>query len=86
MRKAIKSAQVRLVRSPPTFTPTDVQALRVGLNLAVPAFSRLLGVSTATVRDWEEGKAAPRPCSRRLMQVLREFPDVMNALMPGRLR
>ena len=40
--------------TPPTFTGTEVQAIRKALKVSQPIFAEFLGVSTAAVRDWEQ--------------------------------
>ena len=42
-----------------TFHPTDVQAVRAKLGASQAAFALLIGVSVATLRNWEQGRRTP---------------------------
>ena len=52
---------------------------RTGLTQA--AFAARIGVPVETVRNWEQGKRAPRGPARALLKVLEQAPDTAFALL-----
>lgn len=59
--------------------PTQAAVVRFKLGLSQSAFSRLLGVSTRTVQDWEQGRREPNGAAQTLLGVASEYPDVLRA-------
>lgn len=41
------------------FPPVDVKAIRRRLRKSQAEFARMIGVSVATLRNWEQGRRAP---------------------------
>jgi len=60
-----------------TFTPTDVKALRVTLDQSQSEFALMIGVSVATLRNWEQGRRTPDGPARALLQVAAYNPAVV---------
>jgi putative transcriptional regulator len=59
----------------------DVAALRARFNLSQVKFAALLGISVATVRNWEQGRRAPEGAARVLLQVAERDPEaILNAV------
>lgn len=56
----------------------DVAALRRRTGLTQMAFSRRIGVSTATLRNWEQGRRAPEGPARVLLAMLGRNPRVVE--------
>ena len=56
----------------------DVAALRRRTGLTQMAFSRRIGVSTATLRNWEQGRRAPEGPARVLLAMLDRNPRVVE--------
>ncbi len=52
----------------------DVAALRARLGLTQAEFTALFGVSIATVRNWEQGRRAPRGPARAFLRVIEREP------------
>ncbi|MGE0583459.1 MAG: helix-turn-helix domain-containing protein [Steroidobacteraceae bacterium] len=50
-------------------TPDRIKRIRARLDLSQPAFADLLGVSVATVRDWEQGRNAPSGPAAKLLDL-----------------
>ena len=46
------------------FKPKAIKSLRRRLGLNQPRFARLVGVSLAALRSWEQGRSAPRASSQ----------------------
>jgi putative transcriptional regulator len=56
----------------------DVSALRRRTGLSQTAFSRRIGVSTATLRNWEQGRRAPEGPARILLAMLDRNPMIVE--------
>jgi len=53
---------------------TEIEQIRVNLGLSRDEFAKLLGVTSASVRNWEKGRNKPSPLSHeRIFQVLGRF-------------
>jgi putative transcriptional regulator len=63
----------------------DVVALRARFQLSQAKFAALLGISTATLRNWEQGRRAPEGPARVLLRVAARHPEaVLSAVAGGR--
>lgn len=51
------------------FKPEDVRAIRQSLGKSQTEFSLLIGVSVATLRNWEQGRRVPEGPARALLRV-----------------
>jgi putative transcriptional regulator len=61
----------------------EVPAIRKELGLSQEQFARLMGVSVATLRNWEQGRREPHGPARSLLLVAsREPAAVLKALTP----
>jgi putative transcriptional regulator len=56
----------------------DVAAVRRRTGLSQTAFSRRIGVSPATLRNWEQGRRAPEGPARILLAMLERNPRVVE--------
>jgi len=64
-----------------TFDPTDVQAIRVALGASQTEFALMIGVSVATLRNWEQGRRTPEGPALALLRVAARNPRaVIEAL------
>lgn len=62
----------------------EVPAIRKELGLSQDQFARLMGVSVATLRNWEQGRREPQGPARSLLLVAsREPAAVLKALAPA---
>lgn len=57
-------------------TPS-VAALRARFRLSQAKFAALLGISTATLRNWEQGRRVPEGPARVLLRVAARYPDAV---------
>ena len=56
----------------------DVSAIRRRTGLSQAAFSRRIGVSPATLRNWEQGRRTPEGPARVLLAMLERNPRVVE--------
>ena len=62
-------------------SPPTVRDLRRRAHLTQQQFAAKLGVPVETIRNWEQGKRAPRGPARALLAVIAHAPDtVFDAL------
>ncbi len=55
----------------------DFRAIRGGLRQSQEGMAALLGVSLATVRNWDQGRRAPRGPASQLLRVAAKHPDAL---------
>jgi putative transcriptional regulator len=53
----------------------DVAPIRHKLKLSQDAFALLMGVSVATLRNWEQGRREPQGPARSLLLIAKNVPD-----------
>jgi putative transcriptional regulator len=64
-----------------TFKPADVRAVRAKLGKSQVEFALLIGVSVATLRNWEQGRRTPEGPALALLRVAARNPQaVIEAL------
>ncbi len=56
---------------------TDVKRIRANYKLSQGQFAKLLGISVATLRNWEQGRRSPDGPARVLLQVASKHPDAV---------
>jgi putative transcriptional regulator len=70
-----------------TFKPADVKALRSHLGQSQVEFALMIGVSVATLRNWEQGRRTPDGPALALLRVTARNPEaVVEALHRGSRR
>lgn len=79
------AGNIRRGRSKParrtSFAPDDVRATREQLGLTQDQFATMIGVSVATLRNWEQGRRLPDGPARALLRVAAVHPEaVVSAL------
>ncbi|HUG10597.1 MAG TPA: type II toxin-antitoxin system MqsA family antitoxin [Opitutaceae bacterium] len=57
--------------------PGFVTAIRTKLNLSQKAFSAAFGISTSTLRNWEQGRRQPTGAARVLLRVAAKHPKAV---------
>ena len=55
----------------------DVKRIRTQYQLSQSEFAALMGISVATLRNWEQGRRAPEGPARVLLQVAAKHPDAV---------
>lgn len=56
------------------FRPDDVRAIRVKLAKSQEEFAMMIGVSVATLQNWEQGRRRPEGPARALLRVAARNP------------
>ena len=56
------------------YSPVDVKAIREKLNQSQTEFALMIGVSVATLRNWEQGRRRPEGPARALLRVAEQNP------------
>ena len=65
------------------FTPMDIKAIRQKLDKSQREFAIMIGVSVATLQNWEQGRRRPVGPARALLKIAAENPAaVREALEP----
>ena len=63
------------------FEPIEVKKIRDKLHVSQPEFAIVIGVSVATLRNWEQGRTVPEGAARALLKVAAKRPRaVLEAL------
>ncbi len=66
-----------------TFRPAAVKSIRLKVGASQSEFALMIGVSLATLQNWEQGRRMPEGPARALLKVLAENPkavaDVLRA-------
>jgi len=65
------------------FAPDDIKAIRQRLGKSQTEFALLIGVSTATLRNWEQGRRSPEGPARALLKVAAAHPRVVAQALAG---
>ena len=60
------------------FTAEDIKSLRLQMKLTQKSFAALMGVSIKAIESWERGTNQPSGSARRLLEILRNAPDMVE--------
>lgn len=64
-----------------TFNPLEVKTIRERLHVSQTQFAHLIGISAATLRNWEQGRTHPEGAARALLKIAAHRPEaVLEAL------
>jgi putative transcriptional regulator len=63
------------------FASADVKAIRHRLKKSQAEFARMIGVSLATLQNWEQGRRRPEGPARALLKVAAENPQAVSAAL-----
>lgn len=63
------------------FAPVDVKAIRQRLGKSQSEFAQMIGVSVATLQNWEQGRRRPEGPARALLKVAAENPEAVAAAL-----
>jgi putative transcriptional regulator len=66
------------------FEESEVRKIREQYSLSQDKFAVLMGISTATLRNWEQGRRKPEGPARVLLQVAAKHPDALLDLASNR--
>ena len=59
------------------FRESEVRKLRENYGLSQDKFASLMGISVATLRNWEQGRRKPEGPARVLLMVAAKHPEVL---------
>lgn len=65
------------------FDPSDVQAIRAKLGASQSEFALMIGVSVATLRNWEQGRRTPDGPALALLRVAAKNPEAVAKALHG---
>ena len=60
------------------FSALDVKAIRSQLEKSQREFAQMIGVSVATLQNWEQGRRKPEGPARALLQVAMRNPNAVK--------
>ena len=63
------------------FAPVDVKAIRQRLGKSQAEFARMIGISVATLQNWEQGRRRPEGPARALLRVAAANPEAVAAAL-----
>ncbi len=63
----------------------DVKAIRANLDMSQSEFALMIGVSVATLQNWEQGRRSPEGPARALLQVAASNPAAVAAALDPRM-
>ena len=66
--------------------PEDVRAIREKIGKSQSQFALMIGVSTATLQNWEQGRRVPHGPARALLRVASRHPRAVASALSGRGR
>jgi len=77
----------RVTRGEDVARAVEVSALRRQFGLSQAKFAALLGISTATLQNWEQGRRTPEGPARVLLRVAAAHPEALLSVgKPARVR
>jgi putative transcriptional regulator len=56
--------------------PSPPKAIRQKLKLSQSAFASLMGVSSRTLQDWEQGRRKPQGPAKSLLRIAEQHPEI----------
>ena len=60
-----------------TFRPGDIKSIRLKLGKSQSEFALMIGVSLATLQNWEQGRRMPEGPARALLKVAADNPKAV---------
>ena len=60
------------------FGPLDIKAIREKLHKSQREFAFMIGVSVATLQNWEQGRRKPQGPARALLKIASEHPQAVT--------
>lgn len=66
------------------FPKSKVRKIREGYGLSQDKFARLMGISAATLRNWEQGRRKPEGPARILLMIAAKHPEALIDLMTNK--
>jgi putative transcriptional regulator len=80
-----QAGRIRRGEAPPgrvhEFPPVEVKAIRQRLGKSQSEFALMIGVSVATLQNWEQGRRRPEGPARALLKVAAHDPEAVAAAL-----
>lgn len=76
-RGTLRASRTRALR------PADIKAVRAKLGASQSEFALLIGVSVATLRNWEQGRRRPDGPALALLRVAEQNPRAVASALHG---
>ncbi len=81
VRSVRQAGRIRRGRMKParvfTFDPADIKSIRLKLGKSQSEFALMIGVSLATLQNWEQGRRVPEGPARALLKVAADNPEAV---------
>ena len=81
VRSVRQAGRIRRGRMKParvfTFRPADVKSIRLKLGKSQAEFALMIGVSLATLQNWEQGRRMPEGPARALLRIAADNPKAV---------
>jgi putative transcriptional regulator len=68
------------------FEPEDVRHIREKLHKSQSEFAQMIGVSVATLQNWEQGRRQPVGPARALLMVASKAPEIVAKALATSVR
>jgi putative transcriptional regulator len=78
---ALKTTTFEMPDRPPAVGAEELTKLRLKSGMSQSVFAQVLNVSTKTVQSWEQGQRKPSQAALRLIQVFRQDPSGLLAIV-----
>ena len=79
----IRRGRARAARTT-VFQPADIKAVRTKLRTSQSEFALMIGVSVATLRNWEQGRRVPDGPALALLRVASKSPEAVIDALHGK--
>lgn len=80
-KKKLNSRERELPAPAPEFKKSEIKDIRKKvLHLTQEEFAQVLNVAVATIRSWEQGVRKPEKACNRLLQILKQNPEILDDL------
>jgi putative transcriptional regulator len=73
--KRFKKGEIKL-SSHTLSEPSPAKSIRNKLKLSQSAFAGLMGVSSRTIQDWEQGRRSPQGPAKSLLRIAEQHPEI----------
>jgi putative transcriptional regulator len=60
-----------------TFRPAEIKSIRSKLGKSQSEFALMIGVSVATLQNWEQGRRTPEGPAKALLKVAAQNPEAV---------
>lgn len=75
--KAIERGELKPARISTVPPATDIAGVRGKLGLSQSKFAAVLGISTDTLQNWEQGRRRPTGPAKVLLKIAAKHPEVL---------